>query len=134
MGTRSIIAEPYGDGWRGRYCHWDGYPEHNGRELLALVQVHGVEKVRQVLIHDHVSWSSIDSTSETFGTPHTDMDDDEPFWCEVDGVMIEWLYVLGDTSLFVHAAFGGLKPPVEVRYNQPLVDWEAVRKECEGAS
>lgn len=34
MGTRSIniIANPKGD-FIGSYCHWDGYPSHNGRIL-----------------------------------------------------------------------------------------------------
>lgn len=35
MGTRSfiIVANPKGD-FIGSYCHWDGYPSHNGRILL----------------------------------------------------------------------------------------------------
>lgn len=35
MGTRSfiIVANPKGD-FTGTYCHWDGYPSHNGRLLL----------------------------------------------------------------------------------------------------
>ena len=35
MGTRSfiIVANPKGD-FTGSYCHWDGYPSHNGRILL----------------------------------------------------------------------------------------------------
>lgn len=34
MGTRSVIAEPWGDGFRGRYCHWDGYPSGVGHSLF----------------------------------------------------------------------------------------------------
>lgn len=35
MGTRSfiIVANPKGD-FTGSYCHWDGYPSHNGKLLL----------------------------------------------------------------------------------------------------
>jgi hypothetical protein len=35
MATRSfiIVANPKGD-FTGTYCHWDGYPSHNGRVLL----------------------------------------------------------------------------------------------------
>lgn len=35
MATRSfiIVANPKGD-FTGIYCHWDGYPSHNGRILL----------------------------------------------------------------------------------------------------
>lgn len=34
MGTRSIVAEPHGDGFRGRYVHWDGYPSGVGASLF----------------------------------------------------------------------------------------------------
>ena len=30
MSTRSMIAKDYGDKIKAIYCHWDGYPEHNG--------------------------------------------------------------------------------------------------------
>lgn len=34
MGTRSfiVVANPKGD-YTGIYCHWDGYPSHNGKLL-----------------------------------------------------------------------------------------------------
>jgi len=35
MGTRSVIARPTGEGWAGRYCHADGYPDHQGRVLFG---------------------------------------------------------------------------------------------------
>lgn len=34
MGTRSLIGVVDENGFvKGIYCHWDGYPEHNGRIL-----------------------------------------------------------------------------------------------------
>lgn len=33
MATRSAIGVAYGDVIKAVYCHWDGYPEHNGRIL-----------------------------------------------------------------------------------------------------
>jgi hypothetical protein len=33
MATRSSIAMKTENGIRGIYCHWDGYPEHNGKIL-----------------------------------------------------------------------------------------------------
>ena len=60
MGTRSIIAEPDGhQGWRGRYCHWDGYPQGVGVNLLAIVQRDGIEQARRILLHDFYGWSGI---------------------------------------------------------------------------
>ena len=36
MGTRSRIAAQMADGsFASIYCHWDGYPSHNGAVLLA---------------------------------------------------------------------------------------------------
>lgn len=35
MGTRSVIAKPHGDGFMGKYCHWDGYPSGVGAALWA---------------------------------------------------------------------------------------------------
>lgn len=36
MGTRSRIGVMHGDNCKSVYCHWDGYPEHNG----AILQEH----------------------------------------------------------------------------------------------
>jgi hypothetical protein len=33
MGTRAVIAAPEGDGWKGVYHHWDGYPSGLGVTL-----------------------------------------------------------------------------------------------------
>jgi hypothetical protein len=48
MGTRSfnIIANPKGD-FTGAYCHWDGYPSHNGRLLLEHYSTKG--KARELV-------------------------------------------------------------------------------------
>lgn len=48
MGTRSFIitANPKGD-FTGSYCHWDGYPSHNGRILLEHYTTKG--KVRKLI-------------------------------------------------------------------------------------
>lgn len=59
MATRSIVAEPYGDGWRGRYVHWDGSPNTRVLQLQLLVARDGVEMVRDTIVHKHLSWSTI---------------------------------------------------------------------------
>lgn len=33
MATRSFISVMTDDGIKAVYCHWDGYPEHNGKIL-----------------------------------------------------------------------------------------------------
>jgi hypothetical protein len=59
MGTRSIIAIPDNDTYKGRYCHWDGYPSHMGHALCAIVNRDGIKRARQVLTADTYGWSII---------------------------------------------------------------------------
>jgi hypothetical protein len=57
MSTNAIIAEPYGDGFRGRHLHWDG--DLGGRELWPIIQRDGVELARETLLHTHTVWSEL---------------------------------------------------------------------------
>lgn len=63
MGTRGCIAKPEGDGWRGRYHHWDSYPTGLGTTLLevhAEVFAGDHETMIAYLIDDEpVGWSTI---------------------------------------------------------------------------
>lgn len=64
MATRAIIARPTpGDGWEGRYHHWDGYPDELGRTLWHLPadpHLGGLGGVLRTLLDDHpAGWSSI---------------------------------------------------------------------------
>lgn len=61
MGTRSVIAIPEGDSWRGRYCHWDGYPSHQGQALSAIVARDGLAVAAKTLVEDNYGWSSVDA-------------------------------------------------------------------------
>lgn len=62
MGTRSFIAEPYGESWRGRYVHWDGYPTSKGPMLQALIARDGREAVLETILHRYYGWSSLHPT------------------------------------------------------------------------
>lgn len=63
MGTRSVIARGTAlDNWRGRYCHWDGYPSGVGRDLFQLYQGHfqrDATAMLKALLDDHQGWSTI---------------------------------------------------------------------------
>ena len=50
--TSSIIAVQYGDGFRGRYCHLDGYPTYNGKVLFEEVRSAGVDALEAFLSDD----------------------------------------------------------------------------------
>jgi hypothetical protein len=120
MATRSIIAELLPDGkWRGRYCHWDGYPSAKLPQLAHIVARDGADVARKTLLHDNWSWSSIDSADKSelpsimqdgrfkivpgYGVTHTDLQetsdvewfmegDYEQGWCE-------YLYIIHDDRI-----------------------------------
>ena len=76
MSTRSVIARPMGDGFNGRYHHWDGYPSGLGAELYWLAQPNDyramaglpptpwngdIEAMLKVLLDDHpAGWSTLE--------------------------------------------------------------------------
>lgn len=57
MSTRSVIAKPTDDGWVGRYCHSDGYPEHQIPELIRIVREKGLDRTIDILINFNAGWS-----------------------------------------------------------------------------
>lgn len=74
MATRSIISVVATEGyktetgstvkihderisWFGRYCHWDGYPEHMAVMIKKVVERFGLEKAKTKLMA--TSWSTI---------------------------------------------------------------------------
>jgi hypothetical protein len=144
MSTRSIVAVPFGDSWRGRYCHSDGYPTHQGAKLWHLVKERGLDVVRKVLTEEHPGWSCISpDKTETgwnderfilvpgWGVAYTDSADDEwltPF----DTWDTEWVYILADDATHVGVcSFDDTVPPTFVgsyRWDQPEPDWIVV--EC----
>lgn len=60
MGTRGVIARAKGDGWEGRYHHWDSYPTGLGKRLQEVYQQIGLARMKKLLIDEHpVGWSTI---------------------------------------------------------------------------
>ena len=71
MATRSIISVWGSEGyeiepnikvtstheWFGRYCHWDGYPEHMIPALQNMISIFGVAEAKRKVMAN--SWSSI---------------------------------------------------------------------------
>lgn len=153
MGTRSCVAIPEGDGFRGKYVHWDGYPTHMGKTLYALVDQHGLAEVQRVLVHESAGFSCVDPRKTEldrfeqdgrfllipgFGVaynPDSEQGDVEdwitPFAedeSERDDWGTEWAYVLSDGGLVVWK-MGWKSPPTYVAlvpWGQPEVDWAAV--------
>lgn len=73
MGTRSVIArwkdnDSSLNKWEGVYCHFDGYPAHNGRVLFHLyhnVFERNTERMNNFFIDKHrQGWSYIDEQTD----------------------------------------------------------------------
>lgn len=65
MGTRSAIATRYPDGTvKGRYVHWDGYPEGVGHNLYTLIARDGLEGAFYTLTEAHYGWSNLDPSQK----------------------------------------------------------------------
>ena len=64
MGTRSYIGRKLEDGTiQAVYCHWDGYPDHNGRILAS--SYNNVSKVDEL-----ISLGDLSSLGEEIGEKH----------------------------------------------------------------
>lgn len=121
MATRGIIAVQRADGWRGRYAHWDNYPERIVPTIARMVERDGITKVVTTLINDNQSWSVIDDKQEFFpvtltdnendsvvvgyGVIHTDLEPNDPSsWFTEDDTELawaEWVYVIRDFGIEV---------------------------------
>ncbi len=122
MSTRSAIGYPAGDGWRGRYVHYDGYPEVRGPDLWRIVKRDGVERAIEVLCHEHYGWSSIDSEEVTpdeagvtldskpadrvrvsgYGVAYDDTTADD--WITECDLFIEWAYILSEQGMAIEVS------------------------------
>ncbi|MDP2949037.1 MAG: hypothetical protein Q8P22_05825 [Chloroflexota bacterium] len=76
MSTRSVIARVAGDGFCGRYHHWDGYPNGLGKQLWDLYQGHfrrDLKRMLQVLLDEHpAGWSTIVGKDFTLAPGYTE--------------------------------------------------------------
>jgi hypothetical protein len=67
MSTNGIIARPKGDGWEGRYHHWDSYPSGLGKALWSAYHerfARNLHFMTKVLIDQHpAGWSTIISSA-----------------------------------------------------------------------
>ena len=64
MSTNAIIGTTAGEGFRGRYCHWDGYPTWMGPQLASVVHDlcdGDAARAVEILTVEHAGWSNIDT-------------------------------------------------------------------------
>jgi hypothetical protein len=148
VGTRSVIARPTPDGgFTGRYCHYDGYPAHQGRILFEAVTGYfggDPDAAGQYLIDQHpAGWSVLDGD---FSTPpgyqhHPDSGDRRnQCYCHGDrhdpprppldadrarAAGIDYAYVLDPDRLTVLLNRGGWQPVAEPAWTDSP-DWDAI--------
>lgn len=80
MSTRSIIAVQYGDTFRGRYCHGDGYPAWMGRVLFGEMKAAGVDALEAFLSEDGLGAWGVSFLKEGFLTEPNPMPWDEGYY------------------------------------------------------
>jgi hypothetical protein len=127
MATRSIIAVWGSEGyeiepnikvtsteeWFGRYCHWDGYPEHMIPALQKIIAQFGVAETKRRIMS--TSWSSIgiDPINLEIGKANPERD---PFLIAGgDDWGTEFRYVITDKgSILAYTSEGSFVTQVEV--------------------
>lgn len=160
MGTRSIVGFPHGDGVKGRYCHWDGYPTGVGSALWRIIERDGADKARFVLTEQHYGWSSVNAEDvqdldasrgdgRFVGVPGygiaytTEQDQSSPdWWCyapkteDGDNCGTEYGYAIGPKALTVFKLHWDDREPPKClgvfRYDAPEPDWAAVEGSDDG--
>lgn len=155
MGTRSIVGTPFGDGVRGRYCHWDGYPSGVGAALWAIIERDGVDKALFVLTEQHYGWSSLTAEAMPsvatyyrgvnrfvavpgYGIGYTTEQGQTSAdqWCQSprgdgDDGGTEWGYAIGETALTVFELDWDGRPPTcrgVFRYADGEPDWDKMER------
>jgi hypothetical protein len=118
MSTRSVVAIPQGDGWKGRYVHSDGYPDHMLPTLLDIIQRKGVDRAVDVLINWNPGWSFIGTYEgmtnylgenrahfvSDYGLAYSRKEQSMDEWYtdqNSDPLWIEFVYIIGPKSITV---------------------------------
>lgn len=152
MATRGIVAvstaTDNGKTWKGRYSHWDNYPERMVSVLGSLVARDGIDKVVSTLIDSHASWSSIDAGQTLehaneldyspeavvvgYGVTHLDIQKDDPssMFTDADDELAwaEWLYIIHPDILEVRRIDTVDGRNVTVYHN--AFPWESIASEA----
>jgi len=153
VSTRAAIAKPLGDGWTGRYHHFDGYPGGLGMDLLDLYDGHfakDLEVMTKTLIEDHpAGWSQAGNSADwARATPGFDGAGPKCYChggrnegemqkavctcpapgSECDALFLEWAYVLTPRGIMVYASQAGertdaAKPTPYLHVVKGLVEW-----------
>ena len=154
MSTRSVVARVEGDGFVGRYCHWDGYPTHRGKQLFqAYRELGNADALVKYAVRKGESgyWSSFCPPSEnpveadrstpegedafqkslsTINWAHEE-DNFDLISSQGDDWGTEWAYVIDDKGLTVFENLGKWAYIGTYKWDAEP-DWESVEKTNNG--
>lgn len=113
MATRSFITVKGNEGFTdaagnkitqnhevfGRYCHWDGYPEHMKVQLEAIIEKFGVQKAKTRLLA--TDWSSIELNGNEIGTINPNPTAPE-YINETCDWGVDFIYIIHDSGLVTY--------------------------------
>jgi hypothetical protein len=77
-------------GWFGRYCHWDGYPEHMTVVIYELVSRFGIAGAKTRLMAS--SWSTLGTDGQGGALEFSKLNDNDPIGTvsyPTDGFLLE---------------------------------------------
>jgi len=76
MSTRGVIARKDGDGFTGRYHHWDSYPSGLGATLYHWAHRMPRERMLRMLLDEHpAGWSTIVGTDPSLTPGYVEIND-----------------------------------------------------------
>lgn len=112
MGTRAAVAYPWGDGWKGVYSHFDGYPTGLGMGLFdlyhnefgesAVAMIEGIIKANPqgYSFAGELATAYDKGDHEMISTCKCATGDNS----KCDPLFIEWAYVLSPAGMSVFTA------------------------------
>lgn len=62
MSTRSAVGTLANGEFKGRYVHFDGYPDGVGAALRKIIDREGVARALRVITEENYGWSSLDGS------------------------------------------------------------------------
>lgn len=64
MSTRSAVGTLVNGQFKGRYVHFDGYPDGVGAALRKIIDRDGVTKALRVITEENYGWSSLNGSDD----------------------------------------------------------------------